>query len=167
MSEGEPPKGPKGGNRRARALASGIVLVVAVAFIVSSTWQITDAVFYARPANERPPTPAEAECVARLRPLESALERAARAATRESWRDTAASGADRGASATRATDAFQVALAPEWNDEASAERACDATPRSREAWAALLRLRRGLEGRARKDASEIGPLRRDFETRLP
>lgn len=166
MTEGEP-QAPRGKGRRARAVASGVVLVVAVAFIVASTWQITATVFHTEPARARPPTPAEAVCVARLRVLEAALDRASRAAALESRNAAAASVADRAASETRAEVAFEAALAPEWNERAGAEGACEATPRTKEAWAALLRLRRGLEGRVRKDAREIGPLRRDFETRLP
>lgn len=153
------------GNRRARAIAAGLVLVVALAFIVLSTWQVTEAVFWAAPARAQPETPAEAACVARLRTLEAALERAGAHAT--SAGAPARPSEDYSASEARARKAFDDGLAPEWNDAASAEQACGASARSREAWAALLRLRRGLEGRASKDAREIGPLRRDFETRLP
>ncbi|HEY1955514.1 MAG TPA: hypothetical protein VGH28_07875 [Polyangiaceae bacterium] len=140
-------------NRRARAVASASVLVVALAFVVTSVWQIADAVF-GHAAPPKPPSAEEAACSARLRTMEAALERGALAA---------APAADE----SHALAAFDGALAPEWNDQASAENQCASSPRAKEAWAALVRLRRGLEGTARKDAHEIGPLRRDFETRLP
>ena len=140
-------------NRRARAIASVSVLVVAVAFVVSSTWQIAATVF-GHPPPPRVPTADEAACSARLRTMETALERGAVAA---------APAPDE----SHALATFTGALAPEWNDQAGAESLCSSSPRAKEAWAALLRLRRGLEGTARKHAHEIGPLRRDFETRLP
>lgn len=146
---------PRKPGRRARSVASASVLVVAVAFVASSTWQITSAVF-ARPLPMRAPTADEAACGARLRTMEAALDRASLAAHPSHPTDEA-----------EALREFDAALAPEWDDRASAERLCDTSPRAKEAWAALLRLRRGLEGVARKDAHEIGPLRRDFETLLP
>jgi hypothetical protein len=176
MSAGE---GQKRAGRRARGVAAAAVLVVAIAFVASSAWQILAAVFYARPPHVRPPTPAEAECVVRLRSLEAALERGTDRATHATMAKAppepgaadpatlAAQAAERAATEAEAHDAFEAALAPEWDDADSAKRACATTPRAREAWAALLRLRRGLEGGARKQAHEIAPLRRDFETRLP
>ena len=139
--------------KRLRQLASGFVLVVAVPFVVASTWQLGVAVFGAAPP-ARAATPEEAACTDKLRTLEAALERASDRAAHEP--DDA-----------HARSAFEAAIAPEWNDEAAAEKACSPTDRSREAWAALLRLRRGLEGRSQKDARDVGPMRRDFETRLP
>ena len=140
------------------------VLVVACLFIAASVWQIAAAVFYERPARAAPRTAeeiaSETACTARLRTLEAALDRGAEQAERATVTQPKPD-------ESRARAAFDAALAPEWNDSASAEQLCAATPRSRDAWAALLRLRRGLEGIARKDAHEIGPLRRDFETRLP
>ena len=141
--------------KRLRQLASSFVLVVALLFIAASTWQIIAAVFhlgFAPPA--RAATPEEAACTEKLRTLEAALERASDQAAHEP--DDA-----------HARSAFEAAIAPEWNDEPAAEKTCSATARSREAWAALLRLRRGLEGRSQKDARDVGPMRRDFETRLP
>ena len=141
--------------KRLRQLASGFVLVVAVAFIVASTWQIIAAVFgIGVVASTQAATPEEASCTAKLRTLASALERASDQAAHEP--DDA-----------HARSAFEAAIAPEWNDEVASEKLCSPTARSREAWAALLRLRRGYEGRSQKDARDVGPMRRDFETRLP
>lgn len=136
------------------------MLVVACAFIAASVWQIVAAVFYERPARAAPETADETACAARLRSLEGALERGAAQAERATVTQPKTD-------ESRARAAFDAALAPEWDDAASAEQLCATSPRLRDAWAALLRLRRGLEGIARKDAHEIGPLRRDFETRLP
>jgi len=139
--------------KRLRQLASSFVLVVAVLFITASMWQIIAAVFGTAPPAGKP-TAEEAACTEKLRTLEAALERASDKAAHEP--DDA-----------HARSAFEAAIAPEWNEESAAEKACSPTPRSREAWAALLRLRRGYEGRSQKDARDVGPMRRDFETRLP
>ncbi len=138
--------------KRLRQLASGVVLAVAVPFVAWSMWQIINVVFGVAPP-ARASTAEEAACTAKLRTLEAALERAS---------DRAAHAPDD----IHAQTTFDSAVSPEWDDQAAAERACD-TPRGHDAWAALLRLRRGLEGRSKKDARDVGPLRRDFETRLP
>lgn len=140
--------------KRLRQLASSFVLVVAVLFIAASLWQIIAAVFGVAPVAHAAATPEEAACTAKLRTLEAALARASDVAAHEP--DDA-----------HARSAFEAAIAPEWNDEGAAEKTCSPTARSREAWAALLRLRRGYEGRSQKDARDVGPMRRDFETRLP
>ncbi len=139
--------------KRLRQLSAIAMACVAVPFIVVSTWQIIEVVFGNAPP-AKAATPEEAVCTDKLRTLAAALERASDRASHEL--DDA-----------RAEKAFAAAISPEWDDQASAERACDATPRGRDAWAALLRLRRGLESRSKKDARDVGPLRRDFETRLP
>ncbi len=139
--------------KRLRQLASSFVLVVAVLFTIASTWQIIVAVFGVGPPT-RTATAEEAACTEKLRTLEAALVRASDKAAHEP--DDA-----------HARSVFETASAPEWNDAAAAERMCSPTARSREAWAALLRLRRGYEGRSQKDARDVGPMRRDFETRLP
>ena len=139
--------------KRLRQLATGFMFALALPFIVLSTWQIIDTTFGGK-VTARAATPDEAACTAKLKTLASALERAS---------DTAAHELDE----DHAHRAFATAILPEWNDQAAAESACNSTERSREAWAALLRLRRGLEGRAQKDARDVGPMRRDFETRLP
>jgi hypothetical protein len=140
--------------KRLRQLASSFVLVVAVLFIVASTSQIIVAVFGMAPPVRGTATAEETTCTDKLRTLAAALERASDKAAHEP--DDA-----------HARSAFEAAIAPEWNDEAAAEQTCSRTSRTREAWAALLRLRRGYEGRSQKDARDVGPMRRDFETRLP
>ena len=140
--------------KRLRQLASSFVLVVALLFITASVWQIVVAVFGVAPVGAHTATPEESACTAKLRTLEGALQRASDRAAHEP--DDA-----------HARSAFEAAIAPEWNDEAAAEKTCSPTARTREAWAALLRLRRGYEGRSQKDARDVGPMRRDFETRLP
>ncbi len=139
--------------KRLRQLAAGFVMLLAVPFVIVSTWQIIDVVFGGAPP-ARKATADEVACADKLRTLASALERASDRASHEP--DDA-----------HAESAFEEAVSPEWDDQGSAEHACATTPRGRDAWAALLRLRRGLEGRSKKDARDVGPLRRDFETRLP
>jgi len=133
--------------KRARAIASSAVLVVAVAFIAASLWQIVSAVFFHAPV-ALAKTPDEAACSAELAKLERALDRASE-------------------NTARTPDAFSRALSPEWDDAARAESACGRTERGEDAWVSLLRLRHGLEGRAQKDLRDIEPLRRDFDARLP
>lgn len=133
--------------KRARALASGFVLVIAIGFIVQSLWQILATVFANAPV-ALAATPDEAACSAELRKLEVALDRASH-------------------QTVRTPDAFTRELAPEWNDTAPAERVCTKTPHGQDAWVALLRLRHALEARGQKDLRDIEPLRRDFDARLP
>ena len=138
--------------KRAKTVVSSVVLLVATAFVVSSAWQLTAAVFTRAPA-VGPADPRLVACSEQLRPLAAALDRGA---------DRAGLQSDP-ASAMRA---FEVALDPEWQKAAAAERACSETAAGAEAYASLLRLRRGLEGHARRAVSDIAPLRRDFEARL-
>ncbi len=140
--------------KRARALASGLIAALAVAFIVASVSQISVTIFGTAPPPAASATPEEAACSTKLRALDAALDRAS---------DRASHAPDE----AHAREAFATALAPEWNDEDNAERACESSARSKEAWASLTRLRHGLEGRAKRDGRDIAPLRRDFETRLP
>src|ERR1700729_2985521 len=103
--------------KRARAIASGFVVIVATLFIVSSLWQIIAAVFLSGPvalAN----TPDEAACRAELTKLVAALDRAS-------------------ITVARTPDAFSSALSPEWNDEKRAEAVCEKTPRGKDAWVSL------------------------------
>ncbi len=147
----EPQARAKRGHGRPRQIASGLVLLVAVAFVVISTWEITMAVW--EPARAVPSDPRLVACSEQLRPLASALERAA----------------DKGSAQPDTTSAmreFDAALEPEWQKVKDAENLCSETPAGLEAYASLLRLRRGLEGQARRAVSDIEPLRRDFQARL-
>jgi len=137
--------------KRAKALVSSLVLVVASAFVIASTWQLTEAVFSTPRAG--PADPRLVACSEQLRPLAAALERAA---------DRAGAKPDT-ASAMRE---FEAALDPEWLKAAEAEKLCSETPAGVEVYASLLRLRRGLEGHCRRAVKDVEPLRRDFEARL-
>ncbi len=128
--------------KRARAIASGFVVILATLFIVSSLWQIIADVFLSGPV-ALAQTPDEAACRAELTKLVAALDRAS-------------------ITVARSPDAFSRALAPEWNDENTAREICEKTPRGKDAWVSLLRLRHGLEGRAQKDLRDIEPLRREM-----
>jgi len=137
--------------KQARAWMARAIIVIALVFIVVSVSQIIRAVFGAPRAEAA--TTEDIACGAKLRVLEAALERASDAAAR--------------APETSARTTFDQAVSPEWDNPSSTEQSCASTPRSRDAWTALLRLRRTLEGRAEKDAREVDPVRRDFEARLP
>ncbi len=140
--------------KRARTMTARVLIVVAIAFIVASTWQVAAALFFQAPAPAGQRTESDEACNAALQKLAGALDRAS----------------DRAGRATDEAQAnvlFEQSTTPEWNDSGAAERLCASSPRGRDAWSSLLRLRRALEGRSQKDAREIGPVRRDFETRLP
>src|SRR5271156_6058276 len=100
--------------RRARAIASGFVLVIATAFIVSSMWQIIVAAIGEHPG-ALAKTPDEAACSAALTKLVAALDRAS-------------------TTTARVPDAFDRALAPEWNDAPRAQETCEKTQRGKDAW---------------------------------
>jgi hypothetical protein len=140
--------------KRARTVTARVLIVVAIAFIIASTWQVAAALFFQAHAPTGQRTDADEACNAALQKLASALDRAS---------ERAAHAPDE----AQANVLFEQSITPEWNDSGAAERTCSASPRGRDAWSSLLRLRRALEGRSQKDAREIGPVRRDFETRLP
>jgi len=137
--------------RQARAWVARTLIVIALVFIVVSVSQIIRAVFGAPRAEAA--TTEDVTCGVKLRVLEAALERASDVAAR--------------APEAAARAAFDKATSPDWDDPSSTEQLCASTSRSRDAWTALLRLRRTLEGRVEKDAREVDPVRRDFEARLP
>ncbi len=137
--------------KRARWLTVAAFFVLAIVFIVASVSQIIRAVFVASHAHEVA-TAGDLACGDRLKTLAVALDRASERAGR--------------VPEAHARATFVQALSPEWDDSAAAESACTSA-RGKDAWSALLRLRRTLEGRSEKDAREVEPVRRDFEARLP
>jgi hypothetical protein len=146
--------------RGARA-GHGIVIVVAVVFIASSTWQIARAVF-----PELAPgggtasleSPGHRACAAGLRDLAEALDRAASGVVTSSVSEGAPE---------ESAAAFRRGLSPEWNTAADVERSCSATAEGQDAWAALERLRSAEEQLTRRSRGELGPLRRDLAAHLP
>ena len=130
-----------------RAVLVAIVLV-SLALIASSSWQIIPAVFGAgiRPIPAAPPGSSARICAEGVRRLELALERAA----------------DHAGSA-----AFQARLLPEWAEEATVSQACSQFSEGIDAWASLARLRSAEEQLSPRAGAELEPLRRDVIAHLP
>lgn len=128
-------------------------------FVALCTWQLFAGVFGigARPLVGAPDTSAVLAghgCADDIRALRAALDRALASAV----------GA---ADPVAAQASYRAALAPEWNDEAAAASRCGREPHGTEAFAALLRLRRGQETTLRRQVAEMAPLRRDLGAYLP
>ncbi len=142
--------------KRVRSIVYGAYVAFAILFILLSITSLVDGVFHttAAPLSSSTPTPDTKICVDGVRSLTAALDRGrlAAAAKRES--------AD-------LKQAFDAALAPDWDDEARLSVACGHDPRGADAFAALLRLRRAEEGFLGREIAEIAPLRRDVEAYLP
>lgn len=142
--------------RAGRRLRNGVVAVlgvVATVFVLLTAWQIIRDVFDLSPEPVAVTT-TDDDCSHRIRALEAALDRGAAAASRA--KDEAS-----------AAKAFGDELLPEWSRTDDAEATCAREPNGTAAWAALLQLRRGLEGRARHDAVETAALRKALHERLP
>lgn len=124
-----------------------VVIVVAVAFIGASAWQIIPAVFGVAitPIPAAPPGTAARRCADGVRRLKQALDRAADAAGSAS---------------------FESRLEPEWSDRAAIEKACGESPEGLDAWAALARLRSAEEQLAPR-TGQLASLRRDVVAHLP
>jgi hypothetical protein len=124
------------------------ILLVSLALIASSSWQIIPAVFGAgiRPIPAAPPGSSARICAEGVRRLELALDRAA---------DTAGS------------PAFQSRLQPEWAEEATVSQACGQSSEGIDAWASLARLRSAEEQLSPRAGAELEPLRRDVIAHLP
>lgn len=137
--------------RRGRRYGTLVVLVVAVAFVLSSTYQIAVAVF-SLPGSAPGAAPSRA-CADGVRSLAAALDRASAKASLE--HDSAGIDA-----------AFARELDPEWSGAAATERTCGADPAGAEAYAALLRLRRAHETLLHRRQDEVRPLRDGLELRL-
>ena len=151
--------------REGRRVAHLIVIVVAVAFIGASAVQIVPAVFGAgfRPLASTPAGSAEDQCAAGVRSLAVALDRAGAMA----WSESPVGGEPLDLDAERARQAFQRRLVPEWNAAADVERACATSSAGLDAWASLLRLRRGKEQVVLRGLVELIPLERDVTAHLP
>lgn len=155
VAKDEPvPTGAKGAaGKRARNAVIVALVVIASAFVLSTAWQIISTVFDLHPV-ALPSTVAEDDCAHRVRALEAALDRASAAATRA--HDEAS-----------ANKTFEAELLPEWSLAGDARTVCEREPNGTAAYAALLQLRKGLEGRARHDVAETGALRQALHERLP
>jgi len=144
--------------QRGRRIVLAAFLSVATVFIVSSTVQITRDVFGASLADPRsaalsPLPPACKEGIARLdAALDRAFPRAAASLV------AAPNGDPAGEDAVART--FDEALLPEWGDEARVRDACAGGGAAEDALAAVLRLKMAEQSSLRRQAAELGPLRK-------
>jgi len=132
---------------RGRRIGLGVVMVVAVSFIVVSTAQIVRAVFGlgTTPLAAGPADSPEGQCALGIRRLVRALDRPV--------------GTDPG-SAGGASE-------PAWSDAEAVDQACRKAPGGLDAWTALLRLRAAEQQLAQANDEDLQPLRREVAAHLP
>jgi hypothetical protein len=149
------------GRARGKRAAHAVVLVIAILFIGSSTWQIVGSLF-GRPSRVyRSPsraalTPAARTCAAGIQQLADALDRAG---------PGVAASNPRGGEVPSAP--FTRAMPPEWDHAAEVRQRCESFAGGEDAWAALERLRSAQEQLARHGQAELEELRRDLAAHLP
>ena len=139
-------------SRRGRRIVSAAFLLFAATFIVVSTIEIARGV-YGEPVASGEGPPPSAACVAGIKVLVAALDRAMAAG---------ASAHDESA----ALREFAGTAKPEWDGISETENACSATPQGKDAFAALVRLRAADESFLRRRVAEVAPLRRDVDAYL-
>jgi hypothetical protein len=140
-------------SRRGRSIVSALFVGVVSVFIVITTAQLGLGVFGKTASKAGAGVAPPAACIAGISRLTPALDRAL------------------GASSPIADDsaalaAFAAATLPEWNDSQNIESACSTTPEGKDAFAAVLRLRRAEEALLHRDVAELSPMRRDVEAYL-
>jgi hypothetical protein len=132
----------RGRNLGRKYVLAGFV-ALAASFVVLTTVEITEGVF-----GSTPPAPlADGACSQQLRGLAMAVERGIAASARLPSGEGAAA-------------QYREALLPEWAEEGAIEARCASEPTGSDAFATVLRLRRGGEELARRQAGELGPIRR-------
>ncbi|MDB4936192.1 MAG: hypothetical protein JWP87_3164 [Labilithrix sp.] len=130
-------------------------VVVAAAFVISSTVQIARSVL-AEPAPGAP-TPASVAvapaCASGVRTLAVAVDRGVAAAAAATDRD-------------EAEKRYRAARSPEWDDAKRRElvQPCGTDPHGDDAVAAVTRLDRAAEGAIRRQTDELGPVRRAVDS---
>jgi hypothetical protein len=138
------------GARRGTRVAIAALVVLAVAFALSSAWQLARGVFFdgEKGSEVARALDGKGECARALRRLGAGVEHAlvvsATAATEET-----------------AVAAFEGALRPALEGTPSAADVCEKEPGGTDAYAALERLRRAAEGVARHRAGDMAGARRD------
>ena len=134
--------------RRGKRYALAVFVVLATAFVVSSTWQIMAAVFGISDARAGESSD-DAQCVAAIHDLEKALDRA---------RVQAATAHDEDGAART----FNAALDPTVSADLDAR-----CTRNEDFRAAALRLRSASEAGVRRLAREVGRVQSDVDRVLP
>jgi hypothetical protein len=139
--------------RRGKTLVFGVFVTFATAFIVISTQQLTVGVFgsgwFGGSSGSAGPKVDDA-CVASIRRLMAAVDRAASVATKA--RDE-----------SEAEKMFRGALSPEWDDQEASRAQCAGSSRAEDAFAAALQVKGVEEGLARRSARERMATKRDLE----
>jgi len=145
---------------RGKRAALAVVMVVSLAFIFSSTFQIIPAVFGAGfdplPAGASPDSP-EGQCGSGIRSLALALDRAGGRLA------SVASAADD--TATMAV--LRSTLSPEWDRAEAVRDACERATGGPSAWASLQRLRVAEEQSGRLEPGQLTVVRSDVAAHLP
>ncbi len=145
---------------RGKRAALGVVLVVSIAFVGSSSFQIIPAVFGARiepiPAGA-PIGSAEQRCATGILSLVRALDRAGERVS------SVASAADD----AEGMAALRPGLSPEWDGANDVRAACDEAQGGPSAWASLQRLRVAEQQSGRIGPDEVRSVRRDVTAHLP
>jgi hypothetical protein len=145
---------------RGRRVALAFVTVIALAFIVSSTVQITRAVF----GMGIEPLPAGASAGSPERLCASGIQSLAQALDRASGQLPARASA---ASDTGTAKGLPAGLSPEWDRADEVRAACDAARGGPSAWASLQRLRVVEEQSGRLGREELSSVRSDVAAHLP
>lgn len=138
----------RGRNLGRKYVLAGFVALAAI-FVVLTTAEITEGVF----GSTAPPTLAGGACSEELQGLAIAVERAISASARLPSGDGAA-------------PQYREALLPEWAKEGAIEAQCASEPAGSDAFATVVRLRLGGEELARRQAGELGPIRRTLAAYL-
>lgn len=145
---------------RGKRVALALVTGVSIAFIVSSTVQITRAVFgiglEPLPAGASAGSP-EQRCASGIHALAQALDRAG---DRLSSVASAANDAETMA-------ALRPGLSPEWDRADDVRAACEVAQGGLSAWASLQRLRVAEEQSGRLGRDELSSVRSDVAAHLP
>lgn len=153
---------------RGRRVALALVTVVAVAFIVSSTAQITRAVFgiglEPLPAGAAAGSP-EQLCASGIQALARALDRADD--RRSSLASSLASPVASARSDGDPPAALRPGLSPEWDRAEEVRTACNAARGGPSAWASLERLRFAEEQSGRLGRDVLSSIRSDVAAHLP
>lgn len=141
---------------RGRRVVLGLVTVVSLAFVASSTGQIAGAVFgfgfEPLPAGASAGSP-EQLCASGIQGLVRALDRAG------GRQSSGAAGASDETTASR--------LSPEWDRAEEVRVACDAAQGGPSAWASLQRLRVAEAQPGRLGREELSSVRNDVAAHLP
>jgi hypothetical protein len=145
---------------RGRRVALALFTVVAVAFIGSSTVQITRAVF----GLGLEPLPARASAGSPEQLCASGIHALAQALDRESGRLSTVASAANDADTMKA---LRPGLSPEWDHADEVRAACNAAQGGPSAWASLERLRIAEEQSGRLGRDELSSVRSDVAAHLP